>query len=231
MFGHDFLSGYSAKILEYVLAVTYLVLFVGFWRYVQGGKKAAVKEASARPEAAKAAAGWFEVPMEVAFHPGHTWARMEGDGTVTVGLDEFGHRLLGEVEGVKLPATGRGVKQGEAAVELVAGGKEIELLSPVEGEVVAANGEALGKGAEPYGGGWLFRVKPSQWKRSRAQLIEGQGAREWMEEQARQLYGRLSLEAVPMLQDGGTPIHGIAREVDPENWAEVAREFFRTQES
>ncbi len=38
---HDFLSGYSAKILEYVLAVTYLVLFVGFWRYVQGGKKKA----------------------------------------------------------------------------------------------------------------------------------------------------------------------------------------------
>jgi len=49
---HDFLSGYSAKILEYVLAVTYLILFVGFWRYVQGGKKPA-KQAEAGHEARK----------------------------------------------------------------------------------------------------------------------------------------------------------------------------------
>ena len=42
MIGHDFLAGYSEKLLEYGLAVTYLVLFVGFWRYVQGGKKTVV---------------------------------------------------------------------------------------------------------------------------------------------------------------------------------------------
>ena len=111
------------------------------------------------------------------------------------------------------------------------GGKEIGLLSPVAGEVVATNGSAGENGSEPYGAGWLFQVKPSQWTRSRAQLIDGQAAREWMEEQARQLYGRLSPEAVPMLQDGGVPIHGIAREIEPARWDEVAREFFRTQES
>ncbi|HVP68213.1 MAG TPA: hypothetical protein VMT17_13210 [Anaeromyxobacteraceae bacterium] len=47
----DFLSGYSAKILEYGLAVTYLVLFVLFWRYVQGGPKA--KQPGTAPEARK----------------------------------------------------------------------------------------------------------------------------------------------------------------------------------
>ena len=96
--------------------------------------------------------------------------------------------------------------------------------------MVAANARGAEEGSDPYGAGWLFRVKPSHWRRSRAQLMEGSGAREWMEEQARQLYGRMSPEAVPMLQDGGTPIHGMAREVDASRWAEVAREYFRTQE-
>jgi len=231
MFGHDFLSGYSAKILEYGLAVTYLVLFVGFWRYVQGGKKAPAMEMKPEAEKAPVAAGWFEVPSEVAFHPGHTWARMEANGTVSVGLDDLGHRLVGGVEGVRLPQAGRAVEQGEPVVTLLSGGKEIGLLSPVAGEVVATNGSAGENGSEPYGAGWLFQVKPSQWTRSRAQLIDGQAAREWMEEQARQLYGRMSPEAVPMLQDGGVPIHGIAREIEPARWDEVAREFFRTQES
>jgi glycine cleavage system H lipoate-binding protein len=227
MFGHDFLSGYSAKILEYVLAVSYLVLFVGFWRYVQGAKKVAKPAMEAKP--AKAAAGWFEVPAEVAFHPGHTWARMEADGTVAVGLDDFGHRLVGAVDGVRLPLAKAGVEQGEPAVTLLAGGKEIGLLSPVEGEVVATNAAAAE--GEPYGAGWLFKVRPTNWKRSRAQLLDGTAAKEWIEEQARQLYARLSPEAVPMLQDGGVPVQGIAREIDPEHWDELAREFLRTKES
>jgi len=223
MFGHDFLSGYSAKILEYGLAVTYLVLFVGFWRYVQGGKKAPAMKVEKAP-----ATGWFEVPEAVALHPGHSWARMEADGTVAVGLDDFGHRLMGPVEGVELPATGARVSQGEAAVTLLAEGKRVGMVSPVEGEVVERNAAAPG---EAYGEGWLFKVRPTNWKRSRAQLLDGQAARDWVEEQGRLLYGRLSPEAVPMLQDGGAPVHGIGREIDPEHWEEIAREFFRTQES
>jgi glycine cleavage system H protein len=225
MFGHDFLSGYSAKIVEYTLAVTYLVLFVGFWRYVQGGKKVAKRVLAAKPAHG---ASWFEVPSDVAIHPGHTWARMEADGMVSVGLDDFGQRLVGAVERVSLPVERAGVEQGERAVVLHAGGKEIGLLSPVEGEVVARNAGALE--GEPYGAGWLFKVRPTNWQRSRAQLFEGRWAREWMEEQARALSARLSPEAVPALQDGGTPVAGMAREVDPAHWDEVAREFLRTQE-
>jgi len=224
MFGHDFLSGYSAKIVEYALAVSYLVLFVGFWRYVQGGKKGAKRVVAVKPALS---GSWFEVPSDVALHPGHTWARMEPDGMVSVGLDDFGQRLVGAVERVSLPLERARVEQGEEAVVLEAGGKEIGLLSPVEGEVVARNAGALE--GEPYGAGWLFKVRPANWKRSRAQLFEGRSAREWMEEQARALSARLSPEAVPVLQDGGTPVAGMAREIDPENWDEVAREFLRTR--
>jgi glycine cleavage system H lipoate-binding protein len=236
MHANDFLSGYAAKLLEYGLAVAYLVLFVGFWRYVQGGKKAAVaRVAEARPSrAASAATGWFAVPADVDVHPGHTWARLEADGTVSVGLDDLGHRLIGEVDRIELPVTGARVEQGEAAVRLGADGRAVGLLSPVDGDVVSTNqslSSAPGRFAEPYGQGWLFRVRPTRWSRNRAQLLSGQAARDWIEEQGRLLSLRLSPQPVPMLQDGGAPVHGIARELDPQHWDDVAREFFRTQDA
>jgi glycine cleavage system H protein len=231
MNGHSFLSGYFAHVTEYGLAVVYLVLFVGFWRYVQGGQRAEQRAAEAkRVPLAAAATGWFTVPEGVALHPGHTWARVEDDGTVAVGLDDLGHRLVGALDAVELPAPGSRVEQGAPSVTLSAAGRSVKLLSPVDGEVVATNRAGDGA-ADPYGQGWLFRVRPTRWTRNLAQLLDGTAARNWMEEQGRLLAARLSPEPVPVLQDGGAPVHGIAREIDPEHWDHVAREFFRTQDA
>src|SRR5574338_1293731 len=103
---YDLLSVYPAKLLEYGLGIGYLLLFIPFWRYVQGGKPAEVTvrvqaavpaRAEPRPASAPrpAVAGWFQVPAGVFLHPGHTWARLEPDGLVAVGADDFAHRLIG----------------------------------------------------------------------------------------------------------------------------------------
>ena len=233
MHGNEFLTGYSAKLVEYGLAVTYLILFVGFWRFIHGGKEAAravVAKAAELPRAVTA--GWFEVPADVALHPGHTWARMEEDGTVAVGLDDLGHRMIGALDGIDLPRTGSMVEQGAAAVRLEAGGKSVGLLSPVDGEVVAANPAMARDGSTPYGDGWLFKVRPTRWAKNAAQLLTGDAARNWVEEQGRKLTMRLAPEMAlaPAMHDGGAPLPGMARELDAEHWDEIAREFFRTQE-
>ena len=231
MHGNEFLAGYSAKLIEYGVAVAYLILFVGFWRFVQGGAKAEAKVAVKAPELAKAVtAGWFQVPADVVLHPGHTWARKEDDGMVAVGLDDLGHRMVGALDGIQLPVAGGRVEQGAAAVTLDAGGKKIGLLSPVDGEVVASNPAA--REGEPYGTGWLFKVRPTKWARNKAQLLSGQAARDWVEEQGRRLAMRLAPEMAlaPAMHDGGVPVPGMARELDAEHWDDIAREFFRTQE-
>lgn len=230
MHGNEFLSGYSAKLVEYGLAVTYLVLFVGFWRFVHGGKVAPVTVRNTAELPKGIAAGWFEVPADVALHPGHTWARMEDDGTVAVGLDDLGHRMVGAVDAMRLPEAGSQVEQGEKAVMLEAGGKSVGLLSPVDGEVVATNPAA--QNGTAYGDGWLFKVRPTRWARNAAQLLSGEAAREWVEEQGRKLTMRLAPEMAlaPVMHDGGAPVSGMARELAGEKWDEVAREFFRTQE-
>ena len=232
MHGNEFLNGYSAKLVEYGLAVAYLILFVGFWRFIHGGKEAAKAVVAKAVELPRAVtAGWFELPADVALHPGHTWARMEKDGTVAVGLDDLGHRMIGPMDGIALPAPGSTVEQGAAAVTLEAGGKQVGLLSPVDGEVVATNA-AVRDGSAPYGDGWLFKVRPTRWARNAAQLLTGEAAREWVEEHGRKLTMRLAPEMAlaPAMHDGGAPVPGMARELDAEHWDEIAREFFRTQE-
>jgi glycine cleavage system H lipoate-binding protein len=236
--GHtDFLSIYTAKGLEYGLAIAYLFLFIPFWKYVQGGKRAAVRmEAHAPARAAQAAKparasrplpAWFQIPSGVHLHPGHTWARLEADGLVTVGADDFAHKLVGPA-GAKLPAPGDHVLQGEPAFELTADGGSVPLLSPIDGTVVAVNSAAKQKSEDPYGAGWLFKVKAPRLAANLRQLLADGPARRFMEEAEAQIAMRLSPEMGQVLQDGGTPIHGIARAMAGDGWDDLARQFFLT---
>jgi len=226
---HGFVGVYEAKALEYLIAVLYLLLFVPFWRFVNGGRSAErVAQVRVRPRPAPAR-GWFSVPDGVGFHPGHSWARAEGDGVVTVGLDDFARKLVGPIRGVRLPTTGTELAQGETAWSLLADSRAVDMLSPVDGTVVALNPEwGEGGGAadgDTYGEGWLLKVRPSRLAANAKQLLSGDVARRWMEAVGDSLRARMSPELGILLQDGGQPVNGIAQELEPERWDEVARAF------
>ncbi len=230
---HDFLSIYPAKLMEYSLAIGYLLLFIPFWRYVQGGRRAE-KAVARAPEVAKPARGlpgWFALPDDVMLHPGHIWARVEKDGRVTVGLDDFAHKLVGPVKGIELPALGESVAPGEPAIRLRDDGSAVSLLAPVDGKVVAVNRAATEEPTrldDPYGQGWLFQVQSSRLDSNLRQLLRGAAARRLMDHAAEELAARVSPGVGEVLQDGGTPVHGIAREIEPADWAAPARQFFLT---
>jgi glycine cleavage system H protein len=239
---HDFLSIYPAKLLEYVLAVSYLLMFIPFWWYVQGGKaKEAVVHAPApRPVARPAvaagaraprpAAGWFQLPAGVHLHPGHTWARLDNDGLVSVGIDDFAHKLVGPAR-VDLPALGEIVAQGEPALAMGDEDRTVPLLSPVDGTVVAVNAAVRDRkdGLEdPYGAGWLFKVKAPRLAANLRQLLTDGPARHFVEDAGERLALRMSPEIAHVLQDGGAPIHGIAHALAGDEWERLAREHFLT---
>jgi glycine cleavage system H lipoate-binding protein len=240
---HEFLSIYPAKLMEYSLAIGYLLLFIPFWRYVQGGPRRAEARAAARPRAAAAVAaarpagatalrpaGWFHVPAGVHLHPGHTWARLEPDGLVSVGIDDFAHKLVGATS-IEVPELGSRVAQGEPALTLREAGGAAPMLSPVDGTVVAVN-PAVKTGtaalADPYGAGWLFKVKAPRLVANLRQLHRTAPALRMLEDAGEALARRMAPELGQVLQDGGTPVHGIAREVAGEAWEALAREFFLT---
>ncbi len=99
------------------------------------------------------------------FHPEHTWARLEADGTATVGISGFAQEQLGDVVYVQLPQVGRQFRQGEVAavVESVKSASDVHL--PLSGEVLACN-EVLMDAPEtvntdPLGAGWFLRLRPT----------------------------------------------------------------------
>jgi glycine cleavage system H lipoate-binding protein len=229
--GHDFLSVYAAKLLEYGLAIGYLLLFIPFWWYVQGGKKAEKGAAAAKhAKPARGAATWFQVPAGIHLHPGHTWARVEADGLVAIGADDFAHKLVG-VAKVELPALGAKVAQGEPAFGIGDGDKDVPMLSPVDGTVVAVN-QALKDRKDglddPYGRAWLFKVKANRLAANLRQLLTAGPAQRLMEDTEESIALRIAPELGHVLQDGGTPVHGIARALAGDDWDALARQYFLT---
>ena len=107
-----------------------------------------------------------ELRPELKYLASHEWARVESDGTVTVGITDHAQEALGDVVYVEVPEVGSTVNAGEEAgvVESVKAASDI--FSPVTGEVVAIN-EALEEAPEtvngsPYDDGWFFKVKATE---------------------------------------------------------------------
>ncbi|AIS19043.1 glycine cleavage system protein GcvH [Pseudomonas rhizosphaerae] len=105
-----------------------------------------------------------DIPAELRFAESHEWARLEADGTVTVGISDHAQEALGDVVFIELPEVGKVFAAADQAgvVESVKAASDI--YSPVGGEVVAIN-EALADAPEsvngdPYGA-WFFKLKPS----------------------------------------------------------------------
>jgi glycine cleavage system H lipoate-binding protein len=232
MLSHEFLSIYPAKLAEYCLGIGYMLAFIGWWKFVNGGKREEAEMVLEHHEPATTEQPWFQIPADVWLHPGHTWARAAADGTVAVGLDDFASKLVGPVEKVALPRPGAPVGQGIPAVALAAGGKSVPMLSPVDGVVAEVNEELLNDPAllaNPYVQGWLFKVRPARLRANERQLLGAERARAYLDEAAAALAAKVSPDLGHVLQDGGTPVAGIAQELEPERWDELARSFFLTQ--
>lgn len=106
-----------------------------------------------------------ELRPELRYLSSHEWARIENDGTVTIGITDHAQQALGDVVYVELPEVGSLVTCGTEAgvVESVKAASDI--FSPISGEVIAIN-EALEDAPEtvngaPYDEGWFFKVQPN----------------------------------------------------------------------
>jgi glycine cleavage system H protein len=104
------------------------------------------------------------IPADLRFAESHEWARLEADGSVTVGISDHAQQALGDVVFVELAEVGKVFAAGDAAgvVESVKAASDI--YAPIGGEVIAVNEELADSpeqlNEEPYGA-WIFKLKPS----------------------------------------------------------------------
>jgi glycine cleavage system H protein len=103
------------------------------------------------------------IPSELRYASTHEWVRPEGDGTFTIGISEHAQELLGDMVFIELPDLGAEVSAGDdvAVAESVKAASDV--YAPISGEVVGINEELEDTpelvNSDPYGDGWLFRIK------------------------------------------------------------------------
>jgi glycine cleavage system H protein len=106
----------------------------------------------------------MSIPANLKYTKSHEWAKLEADGTVTVGITHHAQELLGDMVYVENPAVGRSLSAGEecAVVESVKAASDV--YAPVAGEVIAANSEvtdAPEKINQDAYAAWMFKLKPA----------------------------------------------------------------------
>jgi glycine cleavage system H lipoate-binding protein len=228
MKGFSYVDLFATKGIEYLLVIGFLLVLVLYWRLLNQPIKAPFALGVAERRAAPVN-GWFRLAEGMYYHQGHSWAMPEDDDVVKIGIDDFAQRLLGKPHSINLPRIGARIEQGEKGWKLQVDSKSIDMLSPVNGEVLAINEEILVSpdliNQDPYGKGWLAKVKVSKMKTDLKNLLSGKLAKAWMQETENTFRERMAGHLGLALQDGGLPVAGIARILSPESWDEIAMEF------
>ncbi len=176
----------------------------------------------------------FQVPENLRYHPGHTWALGESPNLMRVGIDDFAARLVGKIERLTLPQRGRWVRQGQKLLTVFRDGVAAEVVSPMEGMITDINEAVVKEPAlalrDPYGGGWLVKMQAPDPETNLRNLLGGAVARKWMEEAAQRLQARIramtGAPAFALAQDGGLAVHDLTAELPDESWVELTHEYF-----
>jgi|SRR5579862_398584 len=189
-----------------------------------------VVKSEAQPRLAPGLVGGFQVPENVRYHPGHTWALSESPNLVRVGMDDFASKLAGKVESITLPQRGQWLRQGQKLCTLHRDGIAVDMVSPIEGTVSDVN-DTVGSNADlarkdPYGDGWLITVQSPDAKTNFKNLLGGSLARWWTEESAARLQRKIPTFAGALAQDGGVAVEDVTAEIPDKDWAALMKEFF-----
>jgi glycine cleavage system H protein len=174
----------------------------------------------------------YQLPEELHYHQGHTWAGVLSNDTTLIGLDDFARKLIGPAKNVTLPNVGSHLEQGEKGFGVAVNDKSAEFVSPMEGQVVEVNPDLERQPNlatdDPYGRGWIMKVRSGNLVNNLRNLLSGSLARSWIEDSRKQLDLQLMALSGSVLQDGGEPVADFARHLSEEEWKRLVREFLLT---
>ncbi|NNJ09546.1 glycine cleavage system protein H [Chloroflexales bacterium ZM16-3] len=129
----------------------------------------------------------YALPADRAYDAAqHTWALYDpAAATALIGIDALGQASMGDLAFLVLPAVGDTIRRNVGAGSLEAAKMTGDVLSPLSGKVLAVNAAALRDPSlvnrDPYGDGWLLKIRPADWAGESAELIAGEAVSDWAE--------------------------------------------------
>lgn len=179
----------------------------------------------------------IRAPKGIFFDSSHTWAFMEKDGSVRVGIDDFLQHVTGPISRVEMKSPGTRIKKGEVLFSIIQQGKQLKISSPVSGIVkeqnpsLATNAALIN--AAPYAEGWVYTIEPFDWMRESRLMSMADRYLRWLRDEFVRLKDFLATAvnadkqqyAMITLQDGGELRDHTLSELGPEVWEDFQTEF------
>jgi glycine cleavage system H lipoate-binding protein/ABC-type phosphate transport system substrate-binding protein len=187
-----------------------------------------------RPEA-------INIPNGLYYDKSHSWAFMEKEGTVKVGIDDFLQHITGNYTGLVMKRPLEMIHRNEVAATLVHEGKKINILAPVSGRIIQANEDLMDYPSlvnnSPYNWGWLYEIQPSNWMREIRFLQMADKYRDFIKKELIRLkdfiIGALQqkeLAGVLVLQEGGELPDNVLHDFEPHVWEEFQIRFIENSD-
>jgi glycine cleavage system H lipoate-binding protein/ABC-type phosphate transport system substrate-binding protein len=177
------------------------------------------------------------VPNGLYFDKTHTWAFMEQDGIVKVGIDDFLQHITGNVTRIKMKKQGEKVKKGEQILTIIQNGKQLNLYAPISGtireqnNILETNSSILN--SSPYNDGWVYKIEPTNWLRENQLLFMAEKQKQFIKNEFLRLKDFLvvalntdkDISPQFIMQDGGELREGILSNLGPKGWEDFQTKF------
>jgi len=177
------------------------------------------------------------IPGGIYFDKTHTWAFMEQNGVVKVGIDDFLQHLTGPLTRIKMKNEGYKTKKGEHILSIIQNGKQLNIYSPISGTIIEKNVTLMTNASilnsSPYNDGWVYRIEPTNWIRENQLLFMADKHRQYIKNEISRLKDFLAgifkadneIYARVILQDGGEIIDNTLSNMGPEVWEDFQSKF------
>jgi glycine cleavage system H protein len=173
------------------------------------------------------------LPEGVQLAMNHMWFKQD-QGVTTLGVDEFVSRLVGKAQAVLLPVIGGSPTPDPVSIRLADGDRSLRIPVPFRGRVLEVNPAVLREPSlvhdDPYGTGWLVKMKADSGINFRRHSVKRRQVRTWLRSEfdaVKQLIlGEMPQASLATLQDGGVPEDGILKFCDAPIWKHCEERFF-----
>lgn len=238
MDGFTYHNIFETKGIEYLAIIAFFAILVPFWIILNRQVKATNQ---LQKKLGILTANALRVPQGIFFNKNHTWTNLDSKGVAKVGIDDLLLHLTGELKFSKLKKPGEMVSKEELLVDVNHEGKRLQIVSPISGEIIAVNPmltahpEMLNE--DPYGKGWIYKIKPSRWVAETSSFYLAGDATSWSVKELERFKDFLanSVERYTpdpsnvILQDGGELIDQPLAHLPEEVWQDFQRSFLGTK--
>jgi len=179
----------------------------------------------------------LQIHQGIFYSKNHIWSYLEKSGNARIGLDDLLLHITGEVGVSHLKNPGEFISKGDLLAEIDQNGKSLYIFSPISGKILDSNPSLIRNhellNEDPYGKGWIYNIKPSDWMAEVNSCFLAEEATNWLNKElsrykdflAMNIQKYSTMAPMVMLQDGGELAENSLSGLPIELWQKFQEEF------